>query len=210
MNEMGIIAPDFGKDFQGVFFDHLEIHLTTSGELTQSKQEFLEKYTNGLIRNHFIGHPTAYSNWELSHHNPKVSSRNRYYKNFNDIKIGDFQAQWNKHKNYAANPLSINEVGCIHTSQGMEFDYVGVIIGDDLIYRNGRVLTDYTKHPSKAGEFRRPHKQKIDPKDKDIIDRLIRNTYRVLFQRGLRGAFLYVMDYELKEYLKNKINKFLK
>jgi hypothetical protein len=137
-------------------------------------------------------------------------SRNRYYKNFNDIKIGDFQAQWNKHKNYAANPLSINEVGCIHTSQGMEFDYVGVIIGDDLIYRNGRVLTDYTKHPSKAGEFRRPHKQKIDPNDKEIIDRLIRNTYRVLFQRGLRGAYLYVMDSELKVFINSKIDSFSK
>jgi hypothetical protein len=73
---MGIIAPDFGKDFLGAFFDHLEIHLTTSGELTQSKQEFLVKYTKGLIRNHFIEQPTAYSNWELSHHNPKASSRN--------------------------------------------------------------------------------------------------------------------------------------
>jgi hypothetical protein len=76
INEMGIIAPDFGKDFLGAFFDHLEIHLTTSGELTQSKQEFLVKYTKGLIRNHFIEQPTAYSNWELSHHNPKASSRN--------------------------------------------------------------------------------------------------------------------------------------
>lgn len=76
MNEMGIIAPDFGKDFQGVFFDHLEIHLKTTGTLTQSKQEFLEKYTKGLIRNHFIEHPTTYSNWELSHHNPKASTRN--------------------------------------------------------------------------------------------------------------------------------------
>ena len=132
-------------------------------------------------------------------------SRNRFFKDHLDIRIGNFTAQWNKQKNYAANPLSINEVGCIHTSQGMEFDYVGVIIGEDLIYRNGEVLTDFTKHPLKAGEFRRPHKQKIDPSDGKIIDKLIRNTYRVLLQRGLRGAYLYIMDKALKEYIKNKI-----
>jgi uncharacterized protein len=123
-----------------------------------------------------------------------------------DIRIGDFQAQWNKHKNYAANPLSINEVGCIHTSQGMEFDYVGVIIGKDLLYRAGKVITDYNQHPVKAGEFRRAHKQKIDSNDGEIIDKLIRNTYRVLLQRGLRGVYLYILDDELRKYFQNKIS----
>ncbi|MBR3357081.1 MAG: DUF2075 domain-containing protein [Solobacterium sp.] len=122
-----------------------------------------------------------------------------------DIHIGNFEAAWNRTKSFAVNPASVNEVGCIHTSQGMEFEYVGLIIGDDLLYRNGKVITDYTRHPDKAGEFRRPHQQKVQPEDLPVIDRLIRNTYKVLFTRGQKGIYIYCMDPSLKEYLKKRI-----
>lgn len=124
-----------------------------------------------------------------------------------DIMIGDFQAQWNKTKAFATDPKSINEVGCIHTSQGMEFEYVGLIVANDLIYRNGQVLTDYTKHPEGAAEFKRPHARKVNIADEQIIDRIIRNTYKVLFTRGQKGCYLYVMDKELREYLKKRISE---
>ncbi len=126
-----------------------------------------------------------------------------------DIVIGDFQAQWNRTKSFATDPKSIDEVGCIHTSQGMEFEYAGVIIGDDFIYRDGRIETDYTKHPSGAGEFKRARKHKIDPSDADIIDKLIRNTYKVLLTRGQKGCYIYVMDPELKTYLKESVKNLL-
>ncbi len=42
-------------------------------------------------------------------------------------------------------PMSVNEIGCIHTCQGLEFDYVEVVIGDDIRYENGHIVTDYTK-----------------------------------------------------------------
>ena len=45
---------------------------------------------------------------------------------------------------FAIDETSINEVGCIHTSQGLEFDYAGVIIGDDMRYENGHIVTDFT------------------------------------------------------------------
>lgn len=122
-----------------------------------------------------------------------------------DIQIGNFKAQWNKRKTFAVDPKSIEEVGCIHTSQGMEFDYAGLIIGEDLLYKNGRVITDYTKHPKKAGEFKRAHKQKVLEEDAQLIDTLIRNTYKVLFTRGQKGLYLYVMDPNLKEYLQEQI-----
>ena len=124
-----------------------------------------------------------------------------------DIVIGNFTAQWNKTKAFATDPKSINEVGCIHTSQGMEFEYVGLIVANDLIYRNGQVLTDYTKHPKGAAEFKRPHARKVNIVDDQIIDRIIRNTYKVLFTRGQKGCYLYVMDEELREYLKKRINE---
>jgi len=78
---------------------------------------------------------------------------------------------------------------------------------DDLLYRNGKVVTDYTRHPQKAGEFKRPHKQKVMPEDAPIIDRLIRNTYKVLFTRGQKGLYLYVMDSELKKHVLDKIKE---
>lgn len=122
-----------------------------------------------------------------------------------DINIGDFHAQWNKSKAFAVDSDSIDEVGCIHTSQGMEFEYVGLIIGNDLIYRNGRVETDYTKHPEGSGEFKRPHQKRPKPEDMQSIDRIIRNTYKVLFTRGQKGLYLYVMDDALRDYLKLEI-----
>lgn len=128
-------------------------------------------------------------------------------KNAFDIEIGDFKAQWNRTKRFATDPLSIDEVGCIHTSQGMEFEYVGLIIGNDLLYRDGKVVTDYTAHPKGAGEFKRPNKRSIDPNDAEIIDKLIRNTYKVLFTRGQKGCLIYVMDEPLREYLRQCIKE---
>ena len=127
-----------------------------------------------------------------------------------DINIGDFHAQWNRSRTFATDIKAVDEVGCIHTVQGMEFEYVGLIIGDDLLYRNGKVITDYTKHPDNAAEFKRPHRKTVDPIDKDIIDGLIRNTYRVLFSRGQKGCYIYCMDKELSDYLKLRINGDLK
>ncbi|MBR4444501.1 MAG: DUF2075 domain-containing protein [Solobacterium sp.] len=122
-----------------------------------------------------------------------------------DIHLGDFEAAWNRTKSFAVNPDSVDEVGCIHTSQGMEFEYVGLIIGDDLLYRNGKVITDYTRHPKGAGEFKRPHQQKVKEEDLPLIDRLIRNTYKVLFTRGQKGIYIYCMDDALKQYLQKRL-----
>jgi len=127
-----------------------------------------------------------------------------------DINIEDFHEQWNKTKAFATDEKAIGEVGCIHTTQGMEFEYVGLIIGNDFLYRDNKIITDYTKHPSGANEFKRPQKRKIDPSDGELIDQLIRNTYRVLMSRGQKGCYIYCMDKELTKYLKEKIKIDLK
>ena len=59
----------------------------------------------------------------------------------------DFRISWNlgNTKTWAIDDLSVNEAGCINTCQGLEFDYVGVIIGDDILYRDGRTVTDHSK-----------------------------------------------------------------
>lgn len=124
-----------------------------------------------------------------------------------DIVLDGFAAQWNKSNYFAVDPKSIDEVGCIHTSQGMEFEYVGLIIGDDILYRDNKIITDYTRHPEGSNEFKRPHQRKPKIEDVPIIDKIIRNTYKVLFTRGQKGLYLYVMDPELREYLREQIEE---
>lgn len=70
------------------------------------------------------------------------NNTNYYY-----IVIGDFGISWNldNGKAFATSESSVNEAGCIHTTQGLEFDYVGVIIGDDMRYENGHIVTDFFK-----------------------------------------------------------------
>lgn len=67
--------------------------------------------------------------------------------NVHDIEIGDFSMSWNlgNSDTWAIDIDSVNEIGCIHTSQGLEFDYVGVIIGNDMRYENGKIVTDFTE-----------------------------------------------------------------
>ena len=73
-----------------------------------------------------------------------------------DIIIGDFEISWNLKNTttFAIDEDSIHEAGCIHTSQGLEFDYVGVIIGDDMRYENGMVVTDFTKRARTDTKYR--------------------------------------------------------
>ena len=68
---------------------------------------------------------------------------------YHDIELDEyhFGISWNLDNSatWAIDENSVNEAGCIHTCQGLEFDYVGVIIGDDMRFENGQVITDYTK-----------------------------------------------------------------
>ena len=119
-----------------------------------------------------------------------------------DIEIGNFKAKWNLENDnvFAINPESFEQVGCIHTVQGMEFDYVGVIIGKDLIYRNGHIQTD------KKAISKDDHTSKIKTcRDDKVAERLIKNTYKVLLTRGQKGCFVYCEDEALREYLKERV-----
>lgn len=123
----------------------------------------------------------------------------------------DFGISWNlgNTNTWAIDETSINEAGCIHTAQGLEFDYVGVIIGDDLIYRNGQVQTDETKRAKSDQSLRGIKKMsKEDPeKAKKLADEIIRNTYRTLLTRGQKGCYIYCTDKALAEYFKSRLEK---
>ncbi len=127
-----------------------------------------------------------------------------------DIQIGDFGMSWNlgSSSTWAIDPESVNEIGCIHTCQGLEFDYVGVIIGEDLRYDDG-IITDFTKRARTdqslkglKGLYKKNKEEALK-----IADRIIKNTYRTLLTRGQKGCYIYCVDKDLQEYLKKRLIK---
>lgn len=123
-----------------------------------------------------------------------------------DIQIGDFEISWNLKNTttFAIDETSVNEAGCIHTSQGLEFDYVGVIIGDDLRYENGRVVTDFTKRAKTDQSLKGIKKLFKESPEKAlaVADEIIKNTYRTLMTRGMKGCYVYCTDKKLADYLR--------
>jgi DUF2075 family protein len=127
-----------------------------------------------------------------------------------DIVIGEFEATWNLDSDGQAwiiKPESVKEVGCIHTSQGLEVDYIGVIIGPDMIVRDGKIITDATKRASTDKSVHGYKKLfKEEPEHaKQLADAIIKNTYRTLMTRGQKGCYIYSTDEETQEYFMNKM-----
>ena len=134
--------------------------------------------------------------------------------NFYDITIPKYQfgISWNlgeDSQTFAINQNSVNEAGCIHTCQGLEFDYVGVIIGNDMAYRNGKIVTDVTERAKTDQSIKgiKSLMSKNPEEAKKLADRIIKNTYKVLMTRGMKGCYVFCTDDELRDYLKNKLPK---
>lgn len=129
--------------------------------------------------------------------------------NTHEIKIGDFEISWNLDggESFAISPTSINEAGCIHTTQGLEFEYVGVIIGDDLRYEDGALVTDFKKRAKTDQSIKGLKKMEGDDPERThrLADQIIKNTYRTLMTRGMKGCYVYATDKGLRDYLKNRV-----
>ncbi|MEU4258410.1 DUF2075 domain-containing protein [Streptomyces fradiae] len=120
-----------------------------------------------------------------------------------DVVIGDWARPWNLRGDrsvsgappaalWATDPAGFGQVGCVYTAQGFEYDWSGVVIGPDLVWRGDRWVTD-------RAASRDPVFKKATP-DTDV-DRLIRNTYKVLLTRGMIGTVVYATDPETRERL---------
>lgn len=125
----------------------------------------------------------------------------------NDVIIekDNFAKKWNLRYgsgltaySWADDPLSVDEIGCIHTCQGIDLDYCGVIIGKDLRYENGKIVYYKNEHPS-------TDQSGIGKASDEDAETWIRNTYYVLLTRGIKGTFVYCEDDALRNYLKSKI-----
>lgn len=122
----------------------------------------------------------------------------------------DYKRQWNLDKDgslWIMAKNSVEEVGCIHTCQGLEVDYIGVIIGPDLIARDGHVKADpsaRSKHDRSIPGWKK--QSKADPEGTSArVDIIVRNTYRTLMTRGMKGCYLYCCDPDLAEYFRRAI-----
>lgn len=118
-----------------------------------------------------------------------------------------FGMKWNLAENvmlWILKSDSIDEIGCIHTCQGLELDYVGVIIGPDLVIRDGKVLTNFKARAKTDQSLKGIGKiAKADPKKAALIaDPIIKNTYRTLMTRGMKGCYIFSEDEETREYFR--------
>lgn len=107
---------------------------------------------------------------------------------------------------WAIDDNSVNEVGCIHTSQGLEFDYVGVIIGNDMRFDGEHIITDFNqraKTDKSLFGIKKKHKENPDEALK-VADEIIKNTYRTLMTRGMKGCYIYCEDILLQAYFKER------
>jgi uncharacterized protein len=128
-----------------------------------------------------------------------------------DVRIGNWEMPWNAKPGrrlapdipiaslWATDPNGIEQVGCIYTAQGFEFDYIGVIFGKDLIYdpTSRKWIGDRTKSFDKMGARRART-------DGEFLD-LVKNTYRVLLTRGMKGCYIYFQDENTRDFFRSRI-----
>ena len=143
--------------------------------------------------------------WDwVSKNNPKLD----------DISFPEFKfsAKWNLESRGSAwiiDPNSIEDIGCIHTSQGLELDYVGVIVGPDLKIKDGELVSDPEGRASTDVSL---HGYKKEFKEDPITagakaDQIIRNTYRTLMTRGMKGCYIYCTDPEVAKYFQDRLSR---
>lgn len=136
---------------------------------------------------------------------PKEGRNNPDY---NDIVIPEhnFEMSWNLGEGelFVLGKDTVKQAGCIHTVQGLEFDYVGVIIGDDMRYENDHIVTDATKRAKSDISLHGLNKLSKEERQK-IEDKIIKNTYRTLMTRGMKGCYVYCTNKALSNYLKSRI-----
>lgn len=121
-----------------------------------------------------------------------------------------FKKKWNmeKSKPWAYRKDSLDEIGCIHTCQGLEFDYIGVIIGTDLRYEKGKIVTDLTQNANSDRTSMVHIKALYKKNPEEAIkkaDKIIKNTYKVLMTRGIKECYVYCEDSNLADYIKSRI-----
>jgi DUF2075 family protein len=117
----------------------------------------------------------------------------------NDVRIGDFAMSWEKKDTFwkwATDDSGMEQVGTVYTAQGFEFDYIGVIFGNDLIYDNGQQEWKSVSQNSHDTQVKR---------NNPGLTRHLQNVYRVLMSRAHRGVYVYFMNKETEQHFRNAL-----
>ncbi|NFS30440.1 DUF2075 domain-containing protein [Clostridium botulinum] len=118
-----------------------------------------------------------------------------------DIIINNSKFRWNsQNKDWINSPNALNEIGCIHTTQGYDINYAGIIIGNEISYENGEIKINPNNYYDQNG--------KKTIKDPEELKKYILNIYKTLLTRGIRGTYIYVYDDNLRNYFKKYIRTF--
>ena len=132
----------------------------------------------------------------------KWKSKNKKDKSIYDIEIQGHKYRWNStYENWIASENSINEIGCIHTLQGYDLNYVGLIVGEDIKFdpMTKKIYADkdcYFDQQGKSGVAN----------DLGALKEYLTNIYLTLMTRGIKGTYLYICNDELREYFKNYVD----
>jgi DUF2075 family protein len=174
-------------DSEGLSFDarmEFKIFANPSDMLDEIRQRNAEKKNSARIVAGFC--------WPWSNPNSDGSL-------VNDVKIGEFSMPWEKKDTFwkwATDDSGMEQVGTVYTAQGFEFDYIGVIFGNDLVY-------DIEKHEWKSVPAS-SHDTQVKRKNPDLT-RHLQNVYRVLMSRAHRGVYVHFMNAETEKYFKNAL-----
>jgi len=126
-----------------------------------------------------------------------------------DVVIGDYVRPWNaksdsgslapgipKESLWAYDSGGVNQIGCVYTAQGFEFDYVGVIFGPDLIYEPE--AADWKGDKAKSFDT-------VVKRSRDRFTQMVKNTYRVLLTRGMKGCYVHFMDRNTENLFRSRL-----
>lgn len=178
-NHQALSQKIFFKDYEFLLFDSIE-------EIIQ--QIRLREREAGLSR------IIAGYSWEWrSKNNPELF----------DIEIGASKLKWNSESvDWVNSPNAINEVGCIHTTQGYDLNYTAIIFGNEITYDKEKkeIIIAKEKYFDKNG------KQSIT--DPEELKNFILNIYKTILLRGIRGTYIYVCDKNLRDFFAQYITKF--
>lgn len=130
----------------------------------------------------------------------------------NDVTIGNWSKPWAKFDRkltgeappaefWATDPRGFDQVGSVYTAQGFEYDWAGVILGQDIVVdgQNLAIRRDANMDPALKGT-------KSKPVYDQQFDKLVRNSYKMLLTRGMRGIVIYAVDPATQEFLTSLVD----